>query len=122
MEVKPDLNTPYKESVVMYQKSIKAETFKEITKSQGAYDVMASSQGDPNFIDRDQVGFRYGDLNFDVAYQSEREVYELAVQKDRVHLYLNSPPKWSPSQVARLIKGGTGNKIRKLYPNPDEVY
>jgi putative transposase len=50
------------------------------------------------------------------------EVYELAVQKDHIHLYLSAGPKWSPSQVMKLIKGGTSNKIRKLYPNLDEVY
>ncbi len=50
------------------------------------------------------------------------EIYELAIAKDHVHLYLNAPPKWSPSQIMNRIKGGTSNKIRKLFPNLDEVY
>jgi len=50
------------------------------------------------------------------------ELYELAVQKDHIHLYLGSQPKWSPSQIMRLIKGGTSNKIRKLFPELDEIY
>jgi putative transposase len=50
------------------------------------------------------------------------EVYELAVQADHVHLYLGCQPKWSPSEVMKLIKGGTSNKIRELFPELDEVY
>ena len=50
------------------------------------------------------------------------EIFELAVQKDYIHLYLGAGPKWSPSAIMKLIKGGTGNKIRKLYPSLDEVY
>jgi len=50
------------------------------------------------------------------------ELYELAVQKDHIHLYLSAGPKWSPSSIMKLIKGGTSNKIRKLYPSLDEVY
>jgi putative transposase len=50
------------------------------------------------------------------------EVDELAVQNDHVHLYLGAGPKWSPSGIMKIIKGGTSNKIRKKYPNLDEVY
>ena len=50
------------------------------------------------------------------------DVYELAVQKDHIHLYLGAGPKWSPSGVMKIVKGGTSNKIRKLYPNLDEVF
>ena len=50
------------------------------------------------------------------------EIYELAVEKDHVHLYLGIQPKYSPSQVMKRIKGSTSNKLRKLYPNLDEIY
>lgn len=50
------------------------------------------------------------------------EIYELAIQKDHIHLYLGASPKESPSEVMRLIKGGTSNKIRKLFPSLDEIY
>ena len=56
------------------------------------------------------------------AQINDWEVYELAVQEDHIHLYLSASPKWSPSAVMKIIKGGTSNKIRKLYPNLDEVY
>ena len=50
------------------------------------------------------------------------ELYELAIQNDHVHIYLSASPKWSPSQIMNKIKGGTSQKIRKLFPNLDEVY
>jgi len=53
---------------------------------------------------------------------NEWEIYELAIQRDHVHLYMGASPKWSPSMIMKLIKGGTSNKIRKLYPKLDEVY
>lgn len=52
----------------------------------------------------------------------EWEIYELAIEKDHVHLYLGAQPKWSPSQIMNSIKGGTSKKIRELFPNLDEVY
>ncbi len=50
------------------------------------------------------------------------EIFELAVQQDHVHLYLGAGPKWSPSDIMKLIKGGTSNKIREAFPDLDEVY
>lgn len=50
------------------------------------------------------------------------EIYELAVHVDHVHLYMGAQPKVAPSEIIKLIKGGTSNKIRELYPELDEVY
>ena len=50
------------------------------------------------------------------------EVFELAVEIDHVHLYMGAQPKYSPSQIMKLIKGGTSKKIRGEYPELDEVY
>ena len=50
------------------------------------------------------------------------EILELAVQKDHVHLYLGSQPRWSPSTIMNKIKGGTSKKIKKLFPKLHEVY
>lgn len=56
------------------------------------------------------------------AQLHEWEIYELAVQEDHVHLYIGSPPKWSPSELMQLIKGGTSNKIMELFPELEENY
>ena len=50
------------------------------------------------------------------------EIFELAIQQDHVHLYIGAAPKWSPSNIMKIIKGGTSNKIRELFPDLDEVY
>lgn len=56
------------------------------------------------------------------AQINEWEIYELAVQADHVHLYIGAQPSWSPSEMMKIIKGGTSKKIRELFPELDEVY
>lgn len=53
---------------------------------------------------------------------NEWEIYELAIQQDHVHLYLGASPKWSPSEIMKIIKGGTSHKNRELFPELDEIY
>ncbi len=53
---------------------------------------------------------------------NEWDLYELAVQSDHIHVYLGAQPKWSPSEIMNKIKGGTSNKLRKLFPDLDEIY
>lgn len=50
------------------------------------------------------------------------DIFELAIQTDHVHLYVGAAPKWSPSEIMKIIKGGTSNKIRELFPDLDEIY
>ena len=50
------------------------------------------------------------------------EIYELAIQSDHVHLYMGAPPKWSVSSIMQILKGGTSKKLRKLFPDLEEVY
>ena len=50
------------------------------------------------------------------------DIFELAIQQDHVHLYIGAAQKWSPSNIMKIIKGGTSNKIRELFPELDEVY
>jgi len=52
----------------------------------------------------------------------EWDIFELAVENDHVHLYIGAQPKWSPSEMMKLIKGGTSNKIREIFPELDEIY
>lgn len=56
------------------------------------------------------------------AQVHEWEIYELAIQIDHVCLYRGAQPKWSPSEMMKIIKGGTSNKITELFPDLDEVY
>ena len=56
------------------------------------------------------------------AQVNEWEIFELAIQTDHVHLYMGAAPKWAPSEIMKIIKGGTSNKIRELFPDLDEIY
>jgi len=48
------------------------------------------------------------------------EVYELVIKEDHVHLYMSAKPKYSPSEVMNIIKGGTSRKIRQQFPGLEE--
>ena len=50
----------------------------------------------------------------------EFEIFELVVEEDHVHLYLGAKPKYSPSQIMNIIKGGTSRKIRQMFPGLEE--
>jgi len=50
------------------------------------------------------------------------EIFKLAIRSDHVHHYLGAQPKWSPSQVIKRIKGGTSSKIKKMFPELEEIY
>ena len=50
------------------------------------------------------------------------EIFELVVKEDHVHLYVGAKPKYSPSMIANLIKGGTSKKIRQMFPSLEENY
>jgi len=50
------------------------------------------------------------------------DVYELAIEPNHVHLYMGAQPKYSCSQIMKIIKGGTSKKIREEYPELDEVF
>lgn len=52
----------------------------------------------------------------------EWEIFELAIQQDHVHLYIGAGPNGAPSEIMKVIKGGTSNKIRELFPDLDEIY
>ncbi|MBN1162925.1 IS200/IS605 family transposase [Patescibacteria group bacterium] len=50
----------------------------------------------------------------------EFEIYELHIAQDHVHLYLGAKPKYSPSEIMNIIKGGTARKIRDQFPRLEE--
>src|SRR3989344_8996479 len=48
------------------------------------------------------------------------EIIELSVQEDHVHLFLSAKPRYSPSEIMRLIKGGSSRVIRSEFPEIEE--
>lgn len=48
------------------------------------------------------------------------EILELSVQPDHVHLLLSVKPRYSPSEIMRLIKGGSSRITRQEHPELEE--
>ena len=51
------------------------------------------------------------------AQINEFEIVEMSVEEDHVHILLSAKPRYSPSKIMNLIKGGTSRKLRQLYPD-----
>jgi putative transposase len=50
------------------------------------------------------------------------EIIEANTDVDHVHILLSIPPKYSVSEVVRMIKANTGSAMRKKFPWLDKVY
>ena len=50
------------------------------------------------------------------------EVLEVNTDVDHMHLLLSIPPKYSVSEVVRIVKANTGRKVREKFPHLDKVY
>ena len=51
------------------------------------------------------------------ARENEVEILLMSIQPDHVHLFVSSPPRFSPSQLINLFKGATARELLKRYPN-----
>ena len=49
-------------------------------------------------------------------------ILEGAVTSDHLHLYLSVPPKYSPSQVIKVLKGKSAEYLRKEFPDLAKRY
>ena len=63
---------------------------------------------------------KYGDeikeLIFEIAKRSDFDISEMEVDKDHIHLMVDSVPKISPLQIVRRLKQETTVKIWKRHP------
>jgi len=49
-------------------------------------------------------------------------IIEGAICSDHVHMYLSVPPKYSPSQVMKVLKGKSAEMLRKEFPELGKKY
>ena len=52
----------------------------------------------------------------------ESEIEELETDEDHVHLFLSAPPRYSPSEIVKLIKTWTEKRLFEKYPKQVEQY
>ncbi len=55
-------------------------------------------------------------------FQPEIEIIEVNTDLDHIHLLVSVPPKFSVSEVVKMIKAHTGTAMRKKFPFLDKVY
>lgn len=55
-------------------------------------------------------------------FQPEIEILEVNTDLDHIHLLVSIPPKFSVSEVVKMIKAHTGTAMRKKFPFLDKVY
>ena len=64
----------------------------------------------------DQYGEDIKRLILEIAGKSDFEIMEMEIDKDHIHLIVNSEPKISPLQIVRRLKQETTIRICALYP------
>ena len=55
-------------------------------------------------------------------FQPEIEIIEVNADIDHIHLLVSIPPKFSISEVVKMIKAHTGTAMRRKFPFLDKVY
>ncbi len=52
----------------------------------------------------------------ELAYHHDWIVEELEADKDHIHIFLSAPPRYSPSDIVKLIKSWTYHHVYRKYP------
>ena len=72
---------------------------------------------------RDGFGDYLKKLVIGIGRQSpEIEVIEVNTDVDHVHILLSIPPKFSVSEIVKILKAKTGLAMRRKFPFLDKVY
>lgn len=61
------------------------------------------------------VDTRLKELISEVCEKNEMNVIAMECHVDHVHLFLNAGPNKSPSEIMKVIKGGTSHQIRREF-------
>jgi putative transposase len=57
-----------------------------------------------------------------MALYHEWVIEELETDKDHIHLFLSAPPRYSPSEIVKLIKTWTEKRLFEKYPKKVKQY
>ena len=55
-------------------------------------------------------------VNEEIATNNDIELHEQEVMPDHVHLFVSAHPKYSPSKIVKILKGGSARKLFLKYP------
>jgi putative transposase len=59
------------------------------------------------------VADRLRQLLSEIAVQNHFEILACEVMPDHVHIFVSAPPKYSPADLAKLLKGVTSHRLRQ---------
>ena len=71
---------------------------------------------------KDGIKSRLEQLFNQCSEVNQFEILELSIQPDHVHLLLSAKPRYSPSEIMRLIKGGSSRIVRQEHPELEEFF
>ena len=69
-----------------------------------------------------EVKPRLKDILTELCEWLDITIIEGAICSDHVHMYVSMPPKYSPAQVMKLLKGKSAEYLRKEFPELSKRY
>ena len=55
-------------------------------------------------------------LIYECAEKNDLTILAVETDQDHVHVFVSAPPRYSPSQIANLLKGYTSRFLRQKFP------
>ena len=52
----------------------------------------------------------------EICVERDWVVLGLEVMPDHVHIFISTPPKWSPSNIVKILKGITARRVLQAFP------
>ena len=65
----------------------------------------------------DEVGKRLKELFEPICSEREWVILGLEIMPDHAHIFISAPPKWSPSDIAKILKGVSARWLMMEYPH-----
>ena len=69
-----------------------------------------------------EVKHRLKEILVELCSWQEIRILEGAVCSDHVHMYLSVPPRLSPAQVMKILKGKSAERLREEFPRLRKRY
>ncbi len=63
-----------------------------------------------------RVAERLKELFEHICQKREWVIHGMEIMPDHAHIFLSAPPKWSPSDIAKILKGASARKLLIDHP------
>lgn len=70
-----------------------------------------------SILSREEIKELISDTIKELADKHEFDILTLEIMSDHIHLFISTLPRYSPSQLMNIIKGTTGRRISKHFPD-----